>query len=136
MDPGTIVAVTDISVKILSILARYYSEVHNAKAEIQRLFTEVQSLHDVLSKLAVLVQNPGMTKLPASAASTFAIRQSLYDIEALEEKLNPSRRGRLMSRVGIRALTWPLTRKDVDECISKFERHKTTFNLALNTDQT
>ena len=136
MDPGTIVAVTDISVKILSILVRYYSEVHNAQAEIQRLSTEVQSLHDVLSKLAVLVQEPGTTRLPASIASALAIRQTLYDIKALEKRLNPSKRGRLMSRVGVRALTWPLTRKDVNECISKIERHKTTFNFALNIDQT
>ena len=136
MDPGTIVAVTDRSVKILSILARYYSGVHNAKAEIQQLYTEVQSLHDVLSRLAVSVRKPGTTKLPASTASAFAIRQCLSEIEALEEKLNPSKGGRLMRRVGIRALTWPLTRKDVDECISKIEKHKTAFNLALNTDQT
>ena len=37
MDPGTILAVAELSAKTLSIIAKYYWDVKNAKADIERL---------------------------------------------------------------------------------------------------
>ena len=41
-----------------------------------------------------------------------------------------------MKQFGLRALKWPLTSKEVDKTLLAIERHKATFSLALNTDQT
>ena len=136
MDPGTILAVAELSAKALSVITKYYLDVKNAKADIERLSNEIKAFHDVLQKVHGLVQSFGTTRLPISASLGEAVKQSSRDIAMLEDKLNPGKGGRIMKRAGFRALKWPLTSKEVDDCITKLERYKTTIGLALNTDQT
>ena len=136
MDPGTILTVTELSAKALSIIAKYYWDVKNAKADIERLWNEIKAFHDVLHKVQELVQNFGATRLPILALLGEAVKQSLLDITILEDKLNTGKGGRIMKRAGFRALKWSLTSKEVDDCITKLERYKTTIDLALSTDQT
>lgn len=165
MDPGTAIAVVDISAKIISIITKYYTGVKNAKAEVQQLFDEMTSFHGTLGKVQQLVESRGSSKLPASAATATAVEQSLRysrlykwesstriavdcfthnansdwcysELVELENRSNPTKRGKMMGRVGMRALAWPLTRKQADDCITKLERHKATLSVALNTDQT
>ena len=136
MDPGTILAVAELSAKALSVIAKYYWDVKNAKVDIERLWNEIKAFHDVLQKVQKLVQNFGTTRLPISASLGEAVKQSLLDITILEDKLNPGKGGRIMKRAGFRALKWPLTSKEVNDCITKLERYKTTIGLSLSTDQT
>ena len=136
MDPGTILAVAELSTKALSVITKYYWDVKNAKADIERLWNEIKAFDDVLQKVQELVQNFGTTRLPISASLGEAVKQSLLDITMLEDKLNPGKGRRIMKRAGFRALKWPLTSKEVDDCITKLERYKTTIGLALSTDQT
>ena len=136
MDPGTILAVAELSAKALSVITKYYWDVKNAKADIERLWNEIKAFDDVLQKVQELVQNFGTTRLPISASLGEAVKQSLLDITMLEDKLNPGKGRRIMKRAGFRALKWPLTSKEVDDCITKLERYKTTVGLALGTDQT
>ena len=136
MDPGTILAVAELSAKVLSVIAKYYWDVKNAKADIERLSNEIRSFHDILQKVQKLVQSFGATRLPISVSLAEAVKQSLLDITMLEDKLNPGKGGRVMKRVGLRALKWPLTKKEVDDYVAKLERYKTTLGLALNADQT
>ena len=136
MDPGTILAVVEASATTLSVIARYSSKVKSAKADIERLQNEVKEFHEMSQKVQELVQSSGATRLPISTSFAEATKQSLLDIIALEDKLNPSKGGRIMKRLGIRALKWPLTSKEVDECIKTLERHNKRFSLALIADQT
>ena len=136
MNLGTILAVAELSAKALSIIAKYYLDVKNAKADIERLSNEIKAFHDILQKVQGLVQSFGIIRLPISASLGEAVKQSLLDITILEDKLNPGKGGRIMKRAGFRALKWPLTSKEVDDCIAKLERYKTTIGLALSTDQT
>ena len=135
MDPGTILAVVELSATTLSCIGKYYAGVKNARADIQRLSNELKGFHVVSQKVQELVQRSQATRLAISTDFTNVAKQSLLDITALEERLDPSKRGRMMKRVGVRALKWPLTSKEVDECITKLERNKLTLSLALNTDQ-
>jgi hypothetical protein len=136
MDPGTIVAVVTTSAAILSILSEYYSGVKSAKEDIQRLSDEVGEFRHVLQEIQKQAKNPSVTRLPLSDSSTTAIEKSLSNLKELEEKLTPNKGGRLMKRVGLRALKWPLTSKEVDKYITKLERRKSTLSLMLGTDQT
>ncbi|MCJ1421928.1 hypothetical protein MMC32_008295, partial [Xylographa parallela] len=136
MDPGTILAIVELSATTLSCIGKYYVGVKNARADIQRLSNEVEGFHDVLQKVQELVQSSQATRLPISTSFTNVAKQSLLDITALEKRLNPSKKERIMKRVGVRALAWPLTSKEVDECVTKLERYKSTLSLALNADQT
>ena len=133
MEPGTILAVVQISAKVLSLISNYYSGVTKAKADIDRLTKEISTFHNVLQSVERAVQHsPG--KLPATSVA--AIDRSLNYLTSLEEKLNLTSGGKVMKRVGFRALKWPFTRKEFEELITKLDRDKATLILALNSDQT
>ena len=136
MDPGTAIAVAQISAKVLSLIAKYYSGVKNAKTDIERLEVEVKALRDVLQRMQELARRPDGTKLSALPSCLTAIQQSYDDVTTLESKLNPGKRQKTMHRTGLRALMWPLTSKEVDEYITRLERQKSALNLALSTDTT
>ena len=136
MDPGTVIAVAQISAQILSLIVKYYSGVKNAKADIERLQTEVRTFRDVLQKVQDLAQDPRATKLSTWASYLTTINQSLKDVTELESRLNPGKRRKTIHRVGLHAFMWPLTSKEVDKYIGGLERQKTALILALNTDQT
>lgn len=136
MDPGTILAVVQTSDRILSLIVKYYSGVKNAKNDIEALRTEVEAFHNVLRKIQELVPSSDATKLPLLASLATAIKSSSSDIENIKNKLDSNKGERTMSRVGLRALQWPFSKKEVEDHIANLERHKTTFTLALNSDQT
>ncbi|KAL8832726.1 MAG: hypothetical protein Q9170_004770 [Blastenia crenularia] len=137
MDPGTALAVVQVSTKALSALWKYYADVKGAKEEFHYLTNELQSLHDVMEKLLELLQKPPtVSKIPITTSLTTTITQSMLDIKALEEKLDPGTGAKVMKRFGKRALEWPFAKNEVDEWVQKLQRVKGTVNVALNIDQT
>lgn len=136
MDPGTAIAVIDLSAKVLSLISKYYSDVKHAKSDIERLSSEIHGLNVVFQKVQELIQKSSLAKnLPTSASLKQPTEQALIDVKELESKLDPGTGGKMMRRVGKRALKWPLAKKEVNDWVAKLERHKTLINLALTTDQ-
>lgn len=136
MDPGTILAAVTTSATVISLISRYYSGVKNAREDVKRFSTSVEEIHSVLQKVQALVRGPEAARLPASDLAVTAIEQSLREITELEDQLNPKMGGKMMRRVGLRALKWPFTSKQMNEYIIRLERRKAMLNLALNADQT
>lgn len=136
MDPGTIIAAVQASDRVLSLIAKYYSDVKNAKDDIVGLKAEVVAVRGILQRVQASVQSSNATKLPSSASLATAIEASLPDIEKIENKLDSSKGTRPMSRVGFRALKWPFSKKEVLVYIERLKGHKTTLTLALSSDQT
>lgn len=136
MDPGTILAAVTTSATVITLISRYYSGVKNAREDIKRFSASVEEIHNVFQKVQALARGPDAAKLPASDPAVAAMEQSLREITELEDQLNPKMGGEMMRRVGLRALKWPFTSKQMDEYITKFERRKAMLNLALNADQT
>lgn len=136
MDPGTAIAVGELSLKVISLISKYYSDVKNAKSDIERLDREIRDLHAVFQKTQELTQKSSLAEtFSVSASLRGTSEQALVDVKGLESKLDPGPGARLMRRVGKRALKWPFEKKEVNGWIAKFERHKTTLNLALTADQ-
>ena len=116
MDPGTAIAVGQVSAKILSIIWKYYFEVKDAKSNVAHLANEIQDFHNVRQKFLELLEKDSMVaKVPVSASLIATIEQTLSDINILESKLDPGTGAKVMKRVGKRALKWPFTKKEVDE---------------------
>lgn len=136
MDPGTILAAVTTSATVITLISRYYSGVKNAREDVKRFSTSVEEIHDVLQKVQALARGPEAARLPVSDPAVTAIEHSLREITELEDQLNPKMGGKMMRRVGFRALKWPFTSKQMDEYITKLERRKAMLNLALNADQT
>ena len=136
MDPGTILAVAELSIKTVIVIRKYYLDVKNAEADIKRLEIAVNGFYDVLQKVHKLVQSSGATTLPTLSSSSMMkeVKHSLLDITTLMNKLHPNGTGKI--KRGFHILKWPLTSKEVDDYITKLEGYKTTIHLALSTDQT
>ena len=133
MEVGTILAVVQISTKVLSLLSKYYRDVKDAKEKVQLLSEEIETFQDVLQSVREIVER-SPSKLPA--ASITAVERSQKYLADLEQKLNPPKQKKIMNRVGFRALKWPFINKEVEEWITKLNRDKTTLVLTLGSDQT
>jgi hypothetical protein len=136
---ASIIAVIQISEQIISLCRTYYSEVRDAKKNIQRLREEMTSLQTVLTKVADLANAPNSAKLSTLSLLNQPdgpVRQCMMELITIAAKLNPGQGKDTMKQFGLRALKWPFSSKDVDKAITTIERHKATFNLALAADQT
>lgn len=135
MDPGTIIAVIEASARVLSLIAKYYSDVKKAKEDIESLRIEIEAFSNVLRNIQSK-QSSNAAKLPLLASLAPVIRGSLSDIENLQTKLDPGKGKKAMRRIGFHALQWPFTKKEVEEHVARLEGHKTTLTLALTSDHT
>ncbi|KAF2183567.1 hypothetical protein K469DRAFT_635181 [Zopfia rhizophila CBS 207.26] len=135
MDPGIIIAVVQLSAKIVSLLSEYSSDVSHAREDISRLRDEVAALDLVLTKVQKLAEGPEAARLPTLNLLVETIKQTSPELDGLLNKLSPGRTRKTMKRIGFRALKWPLERKDLDRFVTVLERQKCTIITALNTDQ-
>lgn len=133
MDPGTILAVVTASATVLSHITKYYSDVKGATQDRERLYNEVKALHEVLKNVKNLAEGPSASKVPV--LSSYLKENCSLDIKNLEIKLDPGKRGKAKNKIG-RSLKWPFDKTEIEECIKRFERHKSTISDALGIDQT
>lgn len=136
---ASIIAVIQIAGQVIDLCHTYYSEVKDARTDIERLRGEMTSLQDVLSKLRDLAKAPGSTDLSIFSLLNQPdgpVQRCLTDSIALVAKLNPGQGKGKMRQFGLRALKWPFSSKEIDKAITSIGRHKATFNLALAADQT
>jgi ankyrin repeat domain-containing protein 50 len=143
MDPlsatASAIAIIQITEQVWILLQQYILAVKDAKRDIERLGAEVLALHDVLEKVADLKNDSGFAELKTLdllSKPGGLFHQCLDDLKELSAKLDRGHGPNAMKRVGWRALKWPFTNKEVDKRIVVLERYKTTFNLALSTDNT
>ncbi|MCJ1427195.1 hypothetical protein MMC29_005098 [Sticta canariensis] len=113
---ASIIALVEISVKVLSLTVEYPTYFKDAQEDIARFRLELDAFIKVLRNLRKLTQNP--------------------DLENMQKKLEPSKGQKAMSWYGVGALKWPFERKELRDHIGTLERHKSTFSTALNADQT
>ena len=132
MDPGTPIAVITLSAKVLSTIWTYYWEAKNARSDITALTDEIRGSQDVLQKVEDLLSRSSRVSLPASLETT--LKQAQLDLTLIDKQIDPSKGTTRMRLFGKRALKWPFTKKEVEEWIARFDRLKTSINLALNTD--
>lgn len=143
MDPfsatASAIAVIQIAEEVWTLLQNYTLAVKDARKDIQRLSAEVLALHGILERVEDLKNQPGSAQLKTLdllANLGGPIAQCLGDLKDLASKLRPGHGPTAMNRAGWRALKWPFTSKDIDKKILFLERYKTTFTLALSTDNT
>lgn len=131
---ASVIAVIDVSAKLVALCRDCFSEVKEAKKDIQRFRTEVTTLENILIDLRDLVDTADGNKLPVLDTS---LKQCQSTLEELVRKLEKAAgKDKMMNQFGWRALKWPFSSNDVQKAIEAIERHKNMFNLALTADQT
>ena len=130
-EAASVIAVIDLSAKVALGCLTYSHAVKNAAKDIDRLQSEVNSLKEVLENVKQLLGTSDGARLSASPQLTKDIDGCRSELTTLDQRLNPTKSRKAMSRFGIRALKWPFESKAVYEIIGRLERLKGSISLAL-----
>lgn len=133
---ANLVGVVELSAKIASLCLDYSLAVKDAKKDISRLHTKVKELEEVAKDVQQLINGPRGGKLSTSQKLEQAVLDCHAHIKSVNERLDPGKRRKAMSRFGLRALKWPFESSEVDKIIRELENCNTTISLALHVDQT
>jgi hypothetical protein len=133
---ASVIAVIDISAKIGSLCFQYSMAVKDAKNNIERMQRKVGDITHILETIMQLLDNQAKTRLSTTQGLSDSLRQCLQDLKDVKVKLEPGKGRRTMSRIGLRALRWPFTSKQVEKIVSTLDGYKQTFMSALEVDHT
>ena len=132
---ASVIAVIDMSAKVASLCFQYSVEVKHAKEDIERLHRKVNDIKNLLEKLQQLLKKQDKSQLSTTGEMVVSLKECHQHLQGLKAQLEPSRGLRAMRRVGVRALKWPFTSKQVEKTVISLEQYKHTFSLALQVDQ-
>jgi hypothetical protein len=131
-----IIAVIQLTGSLLKLCGGYIREVKDARDEILTLQQTIAGLEGTLQDMHKFLQSTDRKALPTSSRLVRTITDCLTDLCALHTKLDPGRGRKLMRKMGLRALKWPLKHAEMEGIIQKVERYKSSFLLSLQVDQT
>ncbi|KAJ0418292.1 hypothetical protein BJY00DRAFT_315023 [Aspergillus carlsbadensis] len=140
MDPisaaASVIGLIQVAASITRSVSRYAKSVGNARRDVAALQAEISQFSGSVEKLAELLRGPGGAQLATSQILVADIESCRVALTALDTKLNIGNREKAMSRVGLRALKWPLSQKEVAEIMKELERYRGSLSLAMQVDQT
>jgi len=134
---ASVVAVIQISAQLFDLCRTYYLNVKDARKDIERLRNEITSLQDILVNVADLANEPSSTSLRTLKLvneDDGPLTQCHVELAALLDRLSPQD-GASKVKLVLRSLKWPLNSKEVDKALLAIGRYKSSFVLALSTDQ-
>jgi uncharacterized coiled-coil DUF342 family protein len=133
---ASVIAVIDISAKVVSLCYQYSVAVKDAKDDIERVRRKVSDITHILEKIKQLLDSQDKTRFSTTQGLFSSLEQCLEELKSLGAKLDLGKTRKTMSRLGLRALKWPFTSKHVDKIVLNLEGYEQTFSLALQVDQT
>jgi hypothetical protein len=133
---ASVVAVIQLTGSLVKLCGSYIQEVKNARHEILTLQRAIAGLQGTLQDLQKYLQSNDSRILPISSRQISNITDCLSNLRALEVRLDPGKGKKMMRKVGLRALKWPMKREEVEGVIENLERYKSSFLLSLQVDQT
>ncbi len=143
MDPlevsASAIAVVELAAMVVSLFLEYSSAVKNARPDIERLQQHVDNLRTVLEGTQQLLQTPDGTRLKHSQKLRGVLDSTHSQLETIQKTLEArlgTKTGRVMRRLGLRALKWPFESKDMEEILVSLRRDQETVSACLCIDQT
>jgi hypothetical protein len=129
-----VIAVVELSAKVALLCARYSREVANAKSDIAHLKECIDQLQITLGEVSRLLDGQYGAGLKASQKLRKGVDACLSQMTTLEQKMKIGKGFRAMSRFGIRALSWPFTRQELDKVLQELKDSEAMIALALQVD--
>lgn len=132
---ASIIAIVDISAKVITLCSKYASAVANAQDDITHLDRQVKGLKATLEHAKSLIERAN-NSLQASHQLLDQLEGCRNELAHLQARLELGRTHKTMQRLGLRALQWPLNRDGVSAIISNLDRYQRTIMDGLQIDQT
>jgi hypothetical protein len=133
---ASVIAVIQLTGSLVKLCGGYIQEVKDARDEIFTLQRVIADLQGTLQELQKFLQSNDGKALPTSSRLVSNIIECFSDLRALEARLDLGKGKKLMRKLGLRALKWPLKRTEVEGVVQNLERYKSSFLLSLQVDQT
>ncbi|KAH7353339.1 kinesin light chain 3 [Plectosphaerella cucumerina] len=133
---ANVIAVVDLSTNVVTLCFQYSKEVASARANIERLHAQVKHLGTIVQAAQRLIEGPQGQSLSTSQKLIDIFHNYNVDLQKLKEKLEPTPKRSTIRRLGLRALKWPFSSKEVDQILSSLKRHEDTIHLGLQINQT
>ncbi|KAG7410105.1 Vegetative incompatibility protein HET-E-1 [Fusarium oxysporum f. sp. raphani] len=130
---SSVIAVVDLSAKVISWCVRYAQDVSHAKEDKKRLAEEVTRLHLASVNARHLLRGPHGSRLKTSHALYLAAVNSQSQLRRIESQLVE---GSGQAKINFEALKWPFKSKDVQSVIQDLDRCTKAIYSALEVDQT
>lgn len=129
---GSVIAVIQISDRVVSLCSQYLKAVRKAKRDIKRLQGELGRLKTVLEGAQQILEGPNGARLQTSHRLHDGLDGCSLQLSELEEKLNLGKMGKMMSH--LRALKWPFEKEEVDDNIQILKGYRDALSAALDID--
>ncbi|KAJ4161659.1 uncharacterized protein LMH87_007685 [Akanthomyces muscarius] len=133
---ASIIAVVDVSVKIITLCSQYSRAVVNAKADIARLATLLKGLRTTLDHAKALIEAPQGASLSTSHDLQEQLAGCQSTLQELNEKLELGVARASKRRFWVRALKWPFGHGEIEALMSLLERYHGRIMDGLQVDQT
>ncbi|KAK7570369.1 hypothetical protein V3481_019549 [Fusarium oxysporum f. sp. vasinfectum] len=130
---SSVIAVVDLSAKVIKWCVRYAQDVSHAKDDKKRLAEEVTRLNLASVNACKLLDGPHGSRLKASHTLYLATVNSQSQLRRIESQLVG---GSGQANVNIEALKWPFKSKDIQSVIQDVHRCTKAIYSALEVDQT
>ena len=134
MDPGTIVAIIELTGKAVSVIWKYYAGVKNAQEDIHRLRNGLEAFQETLRRLQQLTEGTHAARISTSDSLVKTMKRAKDDVRNLYEKLDPGKGKRTLQRIGFRDLTWPMERNEIVQYVADLEKYRSEAALYLQVD--
>jgi Fungal N-terminal domain of STAND proteins len=131
---SSIIAVVQIAGSVAKLCGGYIADVKDARQDIERLQQKAATLQAVLQRMDEANDRRNPKPLNLSDNVLESVDRCLKDLWKLQGKLQPKTRHKTMSKFGMRALKWPLSKDAVNEEVRTIEGYLTVFNAALQLD--
>lgn len=133
---GTLIAIVQISSKVVSICYEYRRSVKSAPREISQILKEVTSLRNIVERLIEIAEadehSSSLPSLQAMTQDNGPLSLCLSEITTLKTLLKPEKGWKAKGR----ALLWPLKQVEVNEHLQVIVRVKGTLQFAMSVDNT
>jgi hypothetical protein len=131
---SSIITVVQIAGSVTKLCGGYISDIKDAREDIERLQQKTAALRDVVERLVEIGDQTKIKPVSLPAHAMESLRHCLRDLQKLQDRLQPKPRKKAMSKLGWRALKWPLSKNDVNEEVQRLEGYLAIFNAALQLD--
>ena len=133
---ASVIAVIQLTGSLVKLCGGYIQEVKDARDEVFTLQRVITDLRGTLQDLQKFLDSNDGKALSTSSRLVSNITECLSDLRALEARLDLRKGKKLMRKLGLRALKWPLKRTEVEGVVQNLKRYKSSFLLSLQVDQT
>lgn len=133
---ASVIAVVDVSVKVITLCSQYSKAVANASADISRLEILVKGLKTTLDHAEALVKTPQGASLSTSHDLQDQLAGCQSTLQQLHHKLDMGVARQAKRYVWIRALKWPFSHGEIEATMSTIERYHRRIMDGLQVDQT